>query len=191
MKPIPYYTSFLFPLAVLLWTSCPFAQPLSSRDAQVATQDTLPTLREQIYSQVRDGKTAEALALLEKTKPEDTQLLKAQFERVQQDFSRGLIGFDDFAITLARLHYATLEMVPGATAVEKAAIPRAQVRKLAEEGELEEALRLLLPAIELDATLLFARLHSTEKYYKQGLVTDAQLDRLKLSVKFAILELAE
>ena len=102
----------------------------------MAIRDTLPTLRDQIYSKVRDGNTAEALDLFEKTTPQDALLLRAQFERVHKDFSRGLIGFDDFAITLARIH-------------------------------------------------------STEKYYQQGLVSEDQLDRLKLNVKFAILEMAD
>ena len=157
----------------------------------MATKDTPATLKEQIYSQVREGNTAEALDLLEKTNPQEARLLKGQFERAHQDFSRGLIGFDDFAITLARLHYASLEMAPGEATAEKPAIPRDQVRTLAEAGELEAALQLLLPVIELDATLLFARLHSTEKYYQQGLVSEEQLERLKLNIKFAILEMAE
>lgn len=191
MKPIPPSTTFLFSLAVLLCTSCTSAQSPAAQEVQVATRDTLATLREQIYSQVREGNTLEALDLLEMTNPQDAQLLKTQFERAHQDFSRGLIEFDDFAITLARLHYASLEMAPREAAAEKPAIPSDQVRTLAEAGELEEALQLLLPALELDATLLFARLHSTEKYYRQGLVSEEQLEQLKLNIKFAILEMAE
>lgn len=187
----PFYLFFLFP-ALLFHYSCTPAQSPSSQEAQVETVNTLPTLRAQIFRQVREGNTAEALDLFEKSNLQDARLFKAQFEKMHQDFSKGLIGFDDVAMTLARIHYAILEMTPGeAPAAEKTAISNEQIRKLAEEGELEEALHLLLPVIEKDATLLQARLHSTEKYYKQGLVSEEQLDRLKLNVKFAILELAD
>lgn len=186
-RNIPF-VSLLVLLVICM--NCGHAQLPTSGQGQTTTA-TIPSLREQIYSQVREGNTLEALDLLEKTNPQDAQLLKTQFERAHEDFSRGLIGFDDLSMTLARLHYASLEMAPGEAAAEKPAIPRDQVSTLAEAGELETALQLLLPAIEQDATLLFARLHSTGKYYQQGLVSEEQLERLKLNIKFAILEMAE
>ncbi|MBK6622148.1 MAG: hypothetical protein IPG32_15180 [Saprospirales bacterium] len=81
---------------------------------------------------------------------------------------------------------------PGETPAGNAAgVPNDQVRKVAEDGELEAALQMLLPAFEKDATLQLARLHSTEKYFQQGLVTEAEWSQEKLKIKFAILELAE
>ncbi len=104
----------------------------------------------------------------------------------------GLVSFEDHAIALARVHYAILECTPGETPAGNAAsVPNDQVRKVAEDGELEAALQMLLPAFEKDATLQLARLHSTEKYFQQGLVTEAEWSQEKLKIKFAILELAE
>lgn len=177
---------------LLLWTSCTAAKRPSTQDAPVAAGDTLLTQREQIFNEVREGNTAKALALLEKTKPQDALLLKAQFEQAHKDFSRGLIDFDDFAITLARIHFAIVEWAPGETTqATVATTSKNQVRELAEAGELEEALHLLLPAMEEDAILMLARLHSTEKCYQQGLIPEDQLDQLKLKLKFAILEMVE
>ncbi|MBK6903537.1 MAG: hypothetical protein IPH04_12245 [Saprospirales bacterium] len=169
-----------------------YAQQPASRQGRATITDTIPPLREQIYLQVRNGNTTEALALLEKTGHQAVPLFKDQFQRAHKDFSMGLTSFEDHAITLARIHYAILEYTPGETDAGNAAgVPKDQVRKLAEEGELEAALQMLLPAFEKDATLQLARLHSTEKYFQQGLVTEAEWSREKLKIKFAILELAE
>ena len=184
-------TSSLFFTVLLLWTSCTVAKPPPAQNAQVE-RETVLTQREQILNEVQKGNTEEALDLLERTSPQEAILLKGQFERVHKDFSRGLIGFDDFAITLARIHFAILEWAPAKTTkTDVDAIPRDQIRKLAEAGALEEALQLLLPAMEEDATLMLARIRSTQGYYNQGLVSEEQLDRLKLNLKFGILELVE
>ena len=191
MKPITTLISSLLFTVLQLWTSCTIAQPPSTKDAQVAG-DTVLTQREQILNEVRIGNTGEALNLLERTSPQEAILLKGQFERVHKDFSRGLIGFDDFAIALARIHFSILEWAPAKTTkTDVDAIPRDQIRKLAEAGALEEALQLLLPAMEEDATLMLARIRSTQGYYNRGLVSEEQLDRLKLNLKFGILELVE
>ena len=190
-KPITTLTSSLLFTILLLWASCTVTKPPSTQDAQVAGESVL-TQREQIFNEVRKGNTGGALDLLEKTSNQEAILLKAQFEKAHKDFSRGLIYFDDLAITLARIHFAIVELAPPKTSeVNVAAIPKDQVRKLAEAGELEEALQLLLPSMEEDATLMLARIRSTQSYYNQGLVREEQLDRLKLNVKFGILELVE
>lgn len=168
-----------------------YTQLSPSKSIQTAAK-VIPFLRESVYLQVRNANTLEALALLEKTGNPDVQLIKDQFQRVLQDFLKGVISFDSFSIAQARIHQGILRFTSreGRSDAGKAAVHNGEVRKLAEEGDLEAALQLLLPTLEEDATLLLSQLHSTREYYLLGLVNEEQLGRLKSKIKFAILELA-
>ena len=122
----------------------------------------------------------------------DAILQQSRFEEGQKHFSAGLINYEDWAITQARINYAILEILPQQVPeTTTAPIPRDQIKKLTEAGQLEAALRLLIPAKPFDGTLVLARIKTAEKNYKLGLIDAANLDRIRGQVSFAILEMSK
>lgn len=149
--------------------------------------------RDTILYLVSEGNTGDALQLLMDAGVDDALLLLTRFNASTKQFSMGLIGYDEWARTQAQINYTMLELTPGrhSTETKTAAIPRDQIKKLAEAGKLEEALGLLFPAKPDDTALVLARIKTARKYYKLGTIDSENFDQIKAQVTLAVLEMSK
>jgi len=187
MKKSKFNALFNLAALLMLLACSPSAQNVNS-DSKNQPDKSEQSFRSQMLSSIKTGNTIEAINLLSNQQIENASLLKKQLEMVQGQFSRGLIEFDEFARTLARINYSILELTPKETSAFQA-IPSDQIRKLLAVGKLEEGLELLSTSNPDDAALQLSRINIAQKYYKLGTLDTEGFNRIKAHINYAVLEI--
>jgi len=160
-------------------------------NSTAAPKAQISVSRDTILYLVSEGNTADALQLLMDAGVEDALLHLARFDASMKQFTMGLINYDEWSRTQAQINYTILELTPGNSPESKtAAIPRDQIKKLAEAGKLEDALRLLFPAKPDDAALVLARIKTARKYFELGTIDSKDFEQIKAQITLAILEMS-